>query len=555
VGKTDKFVDIAKNIREVAIRYRELLIKRSADEAMGLIGLAMASQISRLKIVNPALYKVAGARVLMGVSARTSVTVAPGFMSVTQTQEAFMMAEAAFGSPEPRLKRLLDIETKTSARTYVVASNGVDIYASNTSTVQKTRVVELWLPESLAKDLPALSAPNPKLLLPPPKINPFQGMVKFSKSLPGAFAWAGLTLQALNLGNSVKDWRDSKVDDKSDAYFGMASGILGVSGVMAEIAAGTMEKMAARFAATTVAKIAFAGGMLAGFSAIAESFQAFYKAVDRNAAGDTDARNMYFGASAALLASGLTAMAGSLAIASSAGALTGTLGFLAGVGAASTAIPVAGWIAAAVILLGIGLALLWKAIQATDTPLEVWLLGSIYGTGKIRFNSDQEMEQLNDLMYAMTIEVEWTGDAWEWRNTEFYDDYDNFRFSISLPGAGADSVIDCKVTIIGKQGRTQVFNETIRPRMVGTNVYDPHMAMVSASPPSIGKPEIPKFVWWEAPRISTKDGTLRYGGQLKLNDTYYSSAEVEISYWPDQKTMPNFVLPKKIDQRTLAASS
>lgn len=550
VGKADKFADVTKNLLDVGKRFRDHLVKRSAEDALALIGLAMASQVSRLKILNPALYRVAGMRVLMVASARTTITVTPVFMAMTQTQEALMLAEAAFGPPQASAKRLLDIEMNSSKRVFVVGSNGVDAYAASTTTTQKLRVVELWLPDELAKDMPALPAPATRAALPPPRVNPYRALVQFTKAAPGALAWVGLTLQTLNLSNSAKDLADSGVSDKSDAYFGIVSGVMGVSGVMAEIAAGTMERMAGRFAATTVARIALLGGGLASLSAVAESVQMFVKAVNAANAGDVDAAGRYAVSGAAFLVSGACGLAASLAVASGAGALTGVLGFLAPVGAAAASIPVAGWIAAGVIFLGIGLYYLWQAIKHTDTPLEVWLLSSVYGTGTKRFTPAEETAALNDVMYAMTIEVEWSEDALEWRNTEFYDDYDNFRFAISLPGAGANSVIDCKVTLVGKEGKKQVFHETIRPMMLGNTPVDPHIPTMSAASPQ-RRVAPPKFVWWEPPRIS--DRGRRYGGQLKLDDDLYSQAEVQIQYWPDQVSMPNFVLPKSIDQRTLAA--
>jgi hypothetical protein len=146
--------------------------------------------------------------------------------------------------------------------------------------------------------------------------------------------------------------------------------------------------------------------------------------------------------------------------------------------------------------------------------------------------------------------MEWSEDAWEWRNTQFYDDYDNLRFAITLPGLGADSVIDCKVTLIGKAGRKQIFHETIRPRMLGTSPINPHIATIGPYRP--GPVQIPQWVWWQPPRI--EGGGKQYGGQLKVDDSLYSSAEVELRYWPNQTSMPNFVLPKALEQRLLVAS-
>ena len=553
-GKFGSLPDVAKNIRDAHEDFKNRQAKRAADDALALIGVAMASQITRLKSVNPALYKVAGMRVLMVIAARTTVTATPAFVAMTHTQQALMLAEATFGPPEPSMKRLLDVESTSSKRVYVVGSNGVDAYAweGTQTTKQKARIVELWLPDELAKGMPSLPSPADLKALPAPKVNPFSALVKFTKSLPGALAWVGLTFQVLNLSNSAKDLLDADVKDKTDAYFGNASGILGVTGVMAEITAGAMEKMAGRYAAPAIGRVVFAGGALASLAAVAEAVQLMGKSVDRYKAHDRDAGLSYALSGFAMIGAGLAGMGASLAVASTAGSLTGVLGFLAGPGSAAAAVvPVWGWITVGVIFLGVGLYKLWQAIEDTDTPMEVWLLGSIYGNGK-PMGPKLEMSELNKIMYVMTIEAEWSDDAWEWRNTAFYDDYDNFRFAISLPSAGAHSLLDCKVTLVGKRGRKEVFHETIRPRMLGGVPADPHMAVISATPPSDGKRAAPEFVWWEAPRIS-KDGK-RYGGQLKLNDNVYSSAEVEIKYWPDQQNMPSLVLPAASEQRTLVGS-
>jgi hypothetical protein len=55
---------------------------------------------------------------------------------------------------------------------------------------------------------------------------------------------------------------------------------------------------------------------------------------------------------------------------------------------------------------------------------------------------------------------------------------------------------------------------------------------------------MPSYIWWEPPAIRTKDGRLSYGGQLKVDDDIYNQAQVELSYWPDQKGMPDFILPE-----------
>ena len=147
----------------------------------------------------------------------------------------------------------------------------------------------------------------------------------------------------------------------------------GVLGAMTEITAGAMERMGTRFATSTVARVALAGGFLAGFSAIAEGIQAFVKGAQAYSKDDEDASLWHQGGGVLLTLSGIAGLAGALAIASGQGALTGALSFLAGAGTAAATIPVWGWIAAGVLFLGVGLAMLWQAIKATDTPLEQWL--------------------------------------------------------------------------------------------------------------------------------------------------------------------------------------
>ena len=87
-----------------------------------------------------------------------------------------------------------------------------------------------------------------------------------------------------------------------------------------------------------------------------------------------------------------------------------------------------------------------------------------------------------------------------------------------------------------------VFHETIRPRVRDGKVIDPHIAMIGPASPRSAS--MPSYVWWQPPKIrESADRGLRYGGQLKIDDDMYQQAQVEISYWPDQTNMPDFVLP------------
>lgn len=148
------------------------------------------------------------------------------------------------------------------------------------------------------------------------------------------------------------------------------------------------------------------------------------------------------------------------------------------------------------------------------------------------------MEGINDVMYAMSIEVEWVGHsgvlALASGDANSYSAFDGFKFNIGLPGMRDGSIIECKVTLIGSAGRKEVFHEIVRLPMPGKRPAD-HPKPVS--------------YWTTWPQTDADQHG--YGGRMKIDDTLYQQAQVEIQYWPDPQDMPNFVLPKALDQRTL----
>ncbi|MDR0781774.1 MAG: hypothetical protein LBF16_13970, partial [Pseudomonadales bacterium] len=207
--------------------------------------------------------------------------------------------------------------------------------------------------------------------------------------------------------------------------------------------------------------------------------------------------------------------------------------------------PVWGWIALAAVTLVAGAVMLWKAIQATDTPMEEWLKHCIYGKYP-KYTSQEEMEKLNDVAYAMTIEFNWKDPPiLPFVRESYLDNYDSVHFDISLPGLGETSTIDCKLILIGRGRRTEVFHDTIKPKMIGNNPIDPHVATIGPYTP--GPVVKLDYAWYIPPSI--RGG--HYIGKLQVNDNIYSSAILEFQYFPDTKTMPNFVLPKAADKQIM----
>lgn len=539
-GKWDKFVDFGKNLNDIRERLTEILKKRQVEEANAIIGTAVASQLTRLAASDPALYRTVGARVMIIAVARTTVTITPVSFSLSETQHIVMLQQAVWGPPKAGLKRLLDAETQTGRRVFIAGMDGtVGFGYQQTST--KMRAVEMWLPQQEAQAL-KLAAPKAPLLL-SESVNPVRGLLRYTKSLPGGFAWVGLVLQAVNLNNTVGDMTRPKADNTADAWAGMVSGVMGVTGATTEIVAGAMSKMATRFAEQTVGRVAFGGGVFAGLSGVAEGVQMWFKALDRKNAEDSDAKNDYYVSSAAFIVSGIAGFGGALAIGASADIFAGTaFAFLAPTASGCAAIPVVGWIALGVIAAGVGVYFAWQALKDTDTALEVWLGKGYYGKFKDKYASLKlELAALNDITYDVALEVEWKEDDWELVKKNFYDDYDKVSFKIRLPAATAESVIRCKFTLKGKAGSKLIFDETIRPVMRGGQAADPHVAEFRAASNNPVHSD-PPYIWWVPPRIASGSPAI-YTGELRVDDSLYSSADIELEYWPDQAAHPELILP------------
>lgn len=544
-------VNLVDKLRAAVEDFRKRIATRANPEAMAAIGTTMASQHARIAAQGGPAARTVGWRVLVVTSVRTHINIDFRTIRVTETQLTSMIAEATFGPPQATARRLLDIETSSGTRTYVVGTNGVDQYAfmNSQSTTQRTRVVELWLPDSEAAKLPAALAASTAAAT-APTVNPFRGLMLYTRSLPGVLAWAGLVFSTLGLTDASKSF--DLLNAPAESSFGLTAAILAAVGATVEIVSGALGKAVGSFTAVNVAKVSLVGGLAGAFAAWFGSAALFLKAATRNVHEDNDAARWYLASAFSSIASGLALAGGALAAAHGAGALTGVFAVFAGAGAVAAGIPVWGWIALAIISIGAGAYFLWQAIRNTDTPLEEWLRGSYYGRGNAPFTPADEMERLNQVVYAVNISVEWK-DRWRLRDQSFYDSWDEFVFSITLPALGAESVIDCAITLDGPAGTRKVMHETLRPRMLGNAPHDPHLPVLSAAP-TTPLPQPDAFVWDVPPRISPHGNGHRYGGNLRINERRYERATLTFSYWPDKLSMPNLVLPRLSEQRIITVS-
>ncbi|PTD94969.1 T6SS effector BTH_I2691 family protein [Pseudothauera lacus] len=544
-------VALADKLRAAVEDFRQRIAARANPEAMAAIGTSMASQHARIAAQGGASARTTGWRMLVVTSVRTHINIDFRTIRVTETQLTSMIAEATFGPPQATARRLLDIESHSGTRTYVVGTNGVDQYAfmNTQSTTQRTRVVELWLPDSEAARLPAALAGSTAAAA-VPGVNPFRGLMQYTRSLPGVLAWAGLVFSTLDLADAGEsfDLRNTT----AESTFGLTAAILAAVGATVEIVSGALGKAVGNAAALRVTQIAFYGGIFGALAALFSSIHLFSRSQNYRARDDSDAADAYQSAAVWTLVSGISIAGGALAAAHASGALVGHLGFLAGLGGLAAAIPVWGWIALAILAIGAGAYFLWQAIRNTDTPLEEWLRGSYYGRGNTPFTPADEMERLNQVVYSVNISVAWK-DRWRLRDQSFYDSWDEFVFSITLPALGAESVIDCAITLHGRAGTREVMHETLRPRMQGNSPQDPHRPRLSA-PPTTPLPQPDAFIWEAPPRIGPHGNGHQYSGLMRINDQRYDRVTLAFSYWPDKRSMPNLVLPMLSEQRIITVN-
>jgi hypothetical protein len=112
------------------------------------------------------------------------------------------------------------------------------------------------------------------------------------------------------------------------------------------------------------------------------------------------------------------------------------------------------------------------------------------------------------------------------------------------PGASASSVIKCAISIGGDAVNKKVFDEEIRPRSNGiSGLIDPHVQEFRAAS-SAPRTKL-DFYWEQVPRLT---GNLTngfvYSGILRVDAWVYSSATIDLRYYPDQASRPDFVIPE-----------
>jgi hypothetical protein len=355
----------------------------------------------------------------------------------------------------------------------------------------------------------------------------------------------GFVLACASLSNVVIGMTQPGSAVTADAYAGLVSGLLAVSGAISELTAMGMEKGLITIGRISFATVAFYGGLFAAFSTIAEGVQMVIKYRERMSVGNDEAATAYKYSAFAFFAAGAVAIGGALAAGSAAGAFTGWLAALASIGSLAVKIPIWGWIVVGLAVIVIGGAYMWKALQATHSALQTWLTRGYYGTATdVRYNATNEMKALKDVMYAYQLETNWEGVPRSMAGSVGMEGFDTVTFKLTLPGASASSIIKGAISIGGGAVSTKVFDEEVRPRPAAiTGLIDPHIQEFRAAP-TAARTKL-DFYWEQVPRLTgnTTNG-FSYSGILRVDPWVYSAATIELRYYPDQAGQPDFVIPE-----------
>jgi hypothetical protein len=542
IGRIDKMNDTVRGMMAAHEEFKKWRETHPPTAALGVASVAASSQLARLAKVKPEVFKTAGTYLLVIVTATTNTVITGNTMIVTSTQDVMAKAyEAVFGPPKASALKLVQAEAKTGRTVYVASADGATQIMSEQTSVKKT-VLGLWLPVAEQEKLPAghLALAAPALA---DAANPFAKLVQAAKT---GLPWVGFVLACASLSNVVVGMTQPGSAVTPDVYAGLMSSVLAVSGAISELTAIGMEKGLLTLGRISFATVAFFGGLFAAFSTLAEGVQMLLRYRERKSVGNNIAAYSYaFSAGAFFVAAGLS-LGGALVAGSAAGAFTGWLAGLAPIGiAAGTFVPLWGWIVAGVIFVVIGAGLAWVALTATHSALQTWLTRGYYGTAtEVRYNATDEMKALKDVMYAYQLETDWAGVPLSAVSSVGMAGFDAVTFKLTLPGASASSVIKCAISIGGDTVSKKVFDEEVRPRPnTLTGLIDPHMQEFRAA--SSAPQTKLDFYWEQVPRLTgnATSGFL-YSGILRVDPWIYSTATIDLRYYPDQASRPEFVIPE-----------
>lgn len=607
----DRGLATFKDMRALAEDFKRWLEERTRSNAApvsastAMVGRTLGAQLSRLAVKQPEQATRLRARVSLVAAARMDIAVTAYRYEVSAQQLVQEMYEANWGPAQAARAPVV-----RSGRTLWAGPTMHGAWIATQVEVEATITIDMWLPEAVEAELAAKPAAGQAaagaaavLALPAPLPTPYQGLIRWLRTLDGPVAGLGAVLSVGALTSALQDYFAAGAvgddDRQKKAAFGIASGVQGVLGVAVEVWSGVVKARVSPGLAKQVAGrlfvqsglLSIAGGAFAVGSAVSEGVYLWSKGQELLRSGDDAAGDFYrlsglfFGAagvtaaataviqaSAAFAAAGLTAASG------------GLLGTIAGAvsGAASVLmfIPVWGWIALGLAALAAGLYLLFRGREEVDTPIEQWLSRTVLrkeamyaGTDRTPYESlDHTLHEFNQAVFKLTVKFDWLDEIGR----------DRLLLHVVLPGYDADrSRFAYQLTVAGPRKEVVVARRGVAlSRDPDLQLRPPAQASMRAAPERswLGQQlaEVDQYVaqqasktgwmdaweWVRQPRnaIDFAGDALAPAIQFQVHEGYavlstqllveeddlfgdgFDRSVLKFEYWPDAVGMPSLMV-------------
>lgn len=288
-----------------------------------------------------------------------------------------------------------------------------------------------------------------------------------------------------------------------EAKLPVVSATLGFIGASFELTGATLKA----FGAAVGEKLIKAGAALGALSLLVDGIQAAFSAVRAFRQGESKAGWAYAGAAATFVAGA-------------------AIGFLTGFSSALTGAFILGPLGWILLLTAIGIGLIWYAVNAERTPVEIWLDRCYWGKGQRKEGKwtdtqvNDEIADLNALVLGLGVELGFNDD---W--TEVGTGFDTLKVKLTFPTYDSKrSVYEWKVKAIDGRGGAELI-------MAGGE--DPDVLPEFKAMPS-------KIIDTSS-RYRNRQGTAQRGAgsytieeSIEVNTEIFKKAQIEVKYWPDK---------------------
>jgi hypothetical protein len=314
-------------------------------------------------------------------------------------------------------------------------------------------------------------------------------------------AAGSILFQSWSLMDSMREMRKKVGADKREAWLSVISASVGIAAGVAEAAG-----LALRALALTGWKLALKiGGVLAAVASAVDCVQAWSAAWRTGSQGDRDAAVWYGLAGTAFFGA---AIAGAFVVGAAA-----TSGF-----AALTLAGPLGW---AILLVVVGVGLLFAAMWAEDTPLEIWLDRCFFGNGKrsegrwTDARHGEEVAELNSVILGAKAEIGFNDD---WNELITGTDTVNLRFTLPQFDASGSAYSISAFAITAGGSMMPIFGRQWN-RASGI-VFEPLVPGRYKVLPGSEK-------------VTTVDGARVVSVDVEVNRSAYRKVQAKLQYWPD----------------------